>query len=183
MDMIAVCIENLYRDRRVKIFKIQTGCQTRHERWPLHYFSHRTLGGLKLMDFTLTGVGDAYDKNIEKAESKGVKAHFKLDESGILTLDRVSILWIFMHVACLVANPDFVSLSCVRLSLCLRGPSLLKNRKKRRKKKKVPSQVSEGNHGGLVVPHCCEFSTWLHWMNNWWSLHLEEFSIFLYLVL
>ncbi|ELT93277.1 hypothetical protein CAPTEDRAFT_179511 [Capitella teleta] len=52
-----------------------------------------TFGNKKLFDFSLNGIGDAYTKNIEKAESKGVKAHFKVDESGLLTLDRVESIF------------------------------------------------------------------------------------------
>ena len=31
-----------------------------------------------------------YDKHKEGTENKGVKAHFKMDDSGILSLDKVS---------------------------------------------------------------------------------------------
>lgn len=38
------------------------------------------------------GVGDALDKHANDAsEYKGVKVHFKMDDSGILSLDQVII--------------------------------------------------------------------------------------------
>lgn len=37
----------------------------------------------------LKGVGDSFKKYADY-ESKGIKAHFNLDESGVLSLDRVS---------------------------------------------------------------------------------------------
>lgn len=36
----------------------------------------------------LKGVGDSFKKYADY-ESKGIKAHFNLDESGVLNLDRV----------------------------------------------------------------------------------------------
>lgn len=37
----------------------------------------------------LKGVGDSFKKHSDY-ESKGIKAHFNMDESGVLSLDRVS---------------------------------------------------------------------------------------------
>lgn len=39
--------------------------------------------------YHLKGVETAFKKHVEKADSKGVKAHFRMDEDGILHLDRV----------------------------------------------------------------------------------------------
>lgn len=39
--------------------------------------------------YHLKGVETAFKKHAEKADSKGVKAHFRMDENGILHLDRV----------------------------------------------------------------------------------------------
>merc|ERR1712112_121766 len=39
--------------------------------------------------YSLKGVEDVLTKNKELAESKGIKAHFRMDESGILSLDKV----------------------------------------------------------------------------------------------
>lgn len=44
---------------------------------------------LSLAKFKLSGVEDAFTKHKEAGDSKGVKAHFRLDESGILHLDQV----------------------------------------------------------------------------------------------
>lgn len=39
----------------------------------------------------LKGVEDAYSKHTDdKSEAKGIKAHFRMDESGILSLENVS---------------------------------------------------------------------------------------------
>uniref|UniRef100_A0A667ZMA7 Hypoxia up-regulated protein 1 n=1 Tax=Myripristis murdjan TaxID=586833 RepID=A0A667ZMA7_9TELE len=49
-------------------------------------------GSLNLTTVRLSGVGNSFQKHTD-AESKGIKAHFNMDESGVLLLDRVS--WIF----------------------------------------------------------------------------------------
>ncbi|CAH1796844.1 unnamed protein product [Owenia fusiformis] len=49
----------------------------------------KTFGDLELNKVSLAGVADAHTKYGKDAESKGVKAHFKMDESGILVLDKV----------------------------------------------------------------------------------------------
>uniref|UniRef100_A0A8D3DWX9 Hypoxia up-regulated protein 1 n=1 Tax=Scophthalmus maximus TaxID=52904 RepID=A0A8D3DWX9_SCOMX len=45
-------------------------------------------GSLNLTTVKLSGVGSSFHKH-EDAESKGIKAHFNMDESGVLLLDRV----------------------------------------------------------------------------------------------
>nr|XP_040038748.1 hypoxia up-regulated protein 1 [Gasterosteus aculeatus aculeatus] len=45
-------------------------------------------GSLNLTTVKLSGVGDSFQKHTD-AESKGIKAHFNMDESGVLLLDRV----------------------------------------------------------------------------------------------
>ncbi|KAM6970165.1 hypoxia up-regulated protein 1 [Aplochiton taeniatus] len=45
-------------------------------------------GSLNLTTVKLSGVGSSFQKHTE-AESKGIKAHFNMDESGLLILDRV----------------------------------------------------------------------------------------------
>lgn len=45
-------------------------------------------GSLNLTTVKLSGVGGSFLKHTE-AESKGIKAHFNMDESGVLLLDRV----------------------------------------------------------------------------------------------
>lgn len=48
----------------------------------------RVFGSLNLTTVKLTGVGSSFKKHGD-AESKGIKAHFNMDESGVLLLDRV----------------------------------------------------------------------------------------------
>ncbi|XP_061188994.1 hypoxia up-regulated protein 1-like isoform X1 [Saccostrea echinata] len=43
--------------------------------------------------YHLKGVEEALKKHAEKAESKGVKAHFRMDEDGILHLDKVEFVF------------------------------------------------------------------------------------------
>uniref|UniRef100_W5MEP3 Uncharacterized protein n=1 Tax=Lepisosteus oculatus TaxID=7918 RepID=W5MEP3_LEPOC len=51
-------------------------------------FLFRVFGSHNLTTVALKGVGSSFKKHTE-AESKGIKAHFNMDESGVLTLDRV----------------------------------------------------------------------------------------------
>uniref|UniRef100_A0A3Q3CCZ5 Hypoxia up-regulated protein 1 n=1 Tax=Haplochromis burtoni TaxID=8153 RepID=A0A3Q3CCZ5_HAPBU len=46
-------------------------------------------GSLNLTTVKLSGVGSSFQKHAD-AESKGIKAHFNMDESGVLLLDRVT---------------------------------------------------------------------------------------------
>ena len=39
----------------------------------------------------MTGVESAFLTNSQEAESKGIKAHFRMDDSGILHLDKVCV--------------------------------------------------------------------------------------------
>ncbi|NXF33234.1 HYOU1 protein, partial [Nyctibius bracteatus] len=48
----------------------------------------RVFGALNLTTVRLKGVGDSFKKHSDY-ESKGIKAHFNMDESGVLSLDRV----------------------------------------------------------------------------------------------
>ncbi|CAM2107816.1 unnamed protein product [Caretta caretta] len=48
----------------------------------------RAFGSLNLTIVRLRGVGDSFRKHSDY-ESKGIKAHFNMDESGVLSLDRV----------------------------------------------------------------------------------------------
>ncbi|XP_066245009.1 hypoxia up-regulated protein 1 [Euwallacea similis] len=51
------------------------------------------LGAQNLTEYKLTGVADALKKNLgENTESKGIKAHFSLDESGVLNLINVELV-------------------------------------------------------------------------------------------
>lgn len=48
------------------------------------------MGSLNLSQVQLHGVKDLFEKHVNE-ESKGIKVHFKLDDSGILRLDKVFI--------------------------------------------------------------------------------------------
>lgn len=48
----------------------------------------RVFGSQNLTTVKLSGVGSSFKKHSD-AESKGIKAHFNMDESGVLVLDRV----------------------------------------------------------------------------------------------
>ncbi|KAI5629230.1 hypoxia up-regulated protein 1 precursor [Silurus asotus] len=48
----------------------------------------KMFGSVNLTTVKLSGVGDSFKKHSD-AESKGIKAHFNMDESGLLLLDRV----------------------------------------------------------------------------------------------
>lgn len=52
-------------------------------------FFLRVFGSQNLTTVKLAGVGSSFKKHSD-AESKGIKAHFNMDESGVLILDRVS---------------------------------------------------------------------------------------------
>ncbi|XP_076246856.1 hypoxia up-regulated Grp170 co-chaperone protein isoform X2 [Calliopsis andreniformis] len=51
------------------------------------------IGNLNLSTITLTGIAEALDKHAkEGAESKGIKAHFTMDDSGVLNLVNVELV-------------------------------------------------------------------------------------------
>jgi hypothetical protein len=52
----------------------------------------RTLGQTDLVRVRVIGVRTAYDKYKDIIESKGVKAHFQLDENCLLVIDRVRVV-------------------------------------------------------------------------------------------
>ena len=54
--------------------------------------SCRYVGRLNLSEVYLAGVGDALSTH-SGAEAKGIKAHFRMDESGLLLLDYVESLF------------------------------------------------------------------------------------------
>ncbi|XP_071176735.1 hypoxia up-regulated protein 1-like isoform X1 [Mytilus edulis] len=56
-------------------------------------FDKSSFQDLSLAKFKLSGVEDAFTKHKEAGDSKGVKAHFRLDESGILHLDQVEVVF------------------------------------------------------------------------------------------
>lgn len=57
------------------------------------FFFDRALGPLNLSKVELTGVADALAKHHgNNVESKGIKAHFSMDESGLLNLANVELV-------------------------------------------------------------------------------------------
>lgn len=52
----------------------------------------KVFGSLNLTTVKLSGVGESFQKKADY-ESKGIKAHFNMDESGILSLDRVEAVF------------------------------------------------------------------------------------------
>ena len=52
-------------------------------------FFHRMLGSVNLTTVEVKGVAAALDKHAPKGESKGVKAYFRMDENGLLNLEKV----------------------------------------------------------------------------------------------
>ena len=53
---------------------------------------HSYVGRTNLTEVYLVGVGDALSTH-SAAEAKGIKAHFRMDESGLLLLDNVESLF------------------------------------------------------------------------------------------
>ena len=56
--------------------------------WFLSLFIFSTLDLDSLINYQLSGVEDAHKKN-EKLAQKGVKAYFMLDESGLLSIEKI----------------------------------------------------------------------------------------------
>jgi len=52
-----------------------------------------SLGNLKITKISLSGIEDAFNKHASEAESKGVKAHFRVDDSGVLSLEKVESVY------------------------------------------------------------------------------------------
>lgn len=63
-------------------------------------------GSLNLTTVKLTGVGSSFQKHTD-AEPRGIKAHFNMDESGVLLLDRVSYVVTFHLIASAVTGTDY----------------------------------------------------------------------------
>ena len=57
----------------------------------LPFPSNSYIGRLNISEVFMSGVGDALS-NHQDGEAKGIKAHFRMDESGLLQLDYVSRL-------------------------------------------------------------------------------------------
>ena len=50
------------------------------------------LGSVNLTSVSVKGVAAALEKHSAKGESKGIKAYFRMDENGILNLEKVRFL-------------------------------------------------------------------------------------------
>ena len=50
----------------------------------------KSTGSLNISQVSLKGVEDVFQKHVNE-ESKGIKVHFRLDESGILNLDKIDV--------------------------------------------------------------------------------------------
>lgn len=76
------------------------------------FFPHRYFGSLNLSVISLKGIPGALSNHTED-DSKGIKAHFRMDESGILHLDSVRSSIISprscMHDPNLLVPEDFKS--------------------------------------------------------------------------
>ena len=55
------------------------------------------IGRLNLSEVFMSGVSDALSSH-EDGEAKGIKAHFRMDESGLLNLDYVSLINSFSFI-------------------------------------------------------------------------------------
>ena len=55
-------------------------------------FFRSMLGSVNLTSVTVKGVAAALEKHSPKGESKGIKAYFRMDENGIINLEKVCFL-------------------------------------------------------------------------------------------
>ena len=69
----------------------------------------RALGQTDLGRITVTGARAVYEKHKETCESKGIKAHFQLDDNCLLVLDRVNHREnsFLKHLHCIVGGISF----------------------------------------------------------------------------
>lgn len=80
----------------------------------LGIFFHRMLGSVNLTTVEVKGVAAALDKHAPKGESKGVKAYFRMDENGLLNLEKVGhcVSLVFHLVDCQNTGWAFLILAC-----------------------------------------------------------------------
>ena len=57
----------------------------------LKNFFHRILGTNNVSRISLLNVKEIFEKHKDE-ESKGIKAHFRLDDSGLINLDKVMLI-------------------------------------------------------------------------------------------
>ena len=64
------------------------------------YFFRSMLGSVNLTSVSVKGVAAALEKHTPKGESKGIKAYFRMDENGILNLEKVRYLQLSLIQSC-----------------------------------------------------------------------------------
>ncbi|CAF2097812.1 unnamed protein product [Rotaria magnacalcarata] len=88
---------NLYPNRKVMTFNRHTDDFSFDVRYgDLSFLSDtdkRSLGKTDLLRINVGGARKAYEKHQDTSESKGVKAHFQLDDNSLLVLDRVEFVF------------------------------------------------------------------------------------------
>ncbi|CAF3963287.1 unnamed protein product [Rotaria magnacalcarata] len=88
---------NLYPNRKVMTFNRHTDDFSFDVRYgDLSFLSDtdkRSLGKTDLLRINVSGARKAYEKHQDTSESKGVKAHFQLDDNSLLVLDRVEFVF------------------------------------------------------------------------------------------
>lgn len=57
------------------------------------FFFGSMLGSVNLTSVSVKGVAAALEKHTPKGESKGIKAYFRMDENGILNLEKVRYMY------------------------------------------------------------------------------------------
>jgi hypothetical protein len=74
---------------------------------------YREFGSIHVQTVTLKGVENAYNDHGKDAEPKGIKAHFRMDDSGLLSLDKVGY---FILITTEVNNCSVLTHSCLFLT-------------------------------------------------------------------
>lgn len=59
----------------------------------IYFFFCSMLGSVNLTSVSVKGVAAALEKHTPKGESKGIKAFFRMDENGILNLEKVHYMY------------------------------------------------------------------------------------------
>lgn len=59
----------------------------------IYFFVCSMLGSVNLTTVSVKGVAAALEKHTPKGESKGIKAYFRMDENGILNLEKVRYMY------------------------------------------------------------------------------------------
>lgn len=59
----------------------------------IYFFVCSMLGSVNLTTVSVKGVAAALEKHTPKGESKGIKAYFRMDENGMLNLEKVRYMY------------------------------------------------------------------------------------------